>query len=190
MSGRARVLWVPNALTALRILLLPVLIALMAAVTTTPGSWGPARAAAVALVLFLGATDWLDGYLARRLGATSRWGSTADAIADRLALLVPLFYVAVRDPAPFPHVPLWIPLWLVTLDLLTGSAWLIARWRAGARRPLSHNMVGRVGVWLLFTLVLWVMAGLPRAGVLALGLLGLGLTTASSVLYVRGWLRS
>lgn len=173
----------PNALTALRILLLPVLVLLMAGVADGTGS----RLILVALFLIMAATDWLDGYLARRLDASTRWGSMADALADRLALLVPLLYVAFGEPAAFPAVPRWIPVWLLSLDALTGVAWLVARRRYGAHRPATHRLSGRAGVWLLFTLVLWVLAGLPTSGVLPLAVAGLVLVTVSSALYLRRW---
>lgn len=173
----------PNALTTLRILLLPVLVLLMAGASDGTVE----RVVLVALFLIMAATDWLDGYLARRLNASTRWGSMADALADRLALLVPLLYVAFAEPAAFPAIPRWIPLWLLALDAVTGVAWLVARRRYGVHRPATHRLPGRAGVWLLFTLVLWVLAGLPAPGVVPLAVVGLGLVTISSALYLRRW---
>lgn len=173
----------PNALTALRILLLPVLVGLMAGVA----SGTVERLVLVAVFLFMAVTDWLDGYLARKLDASTRWGSMADALADRLVLLVPLAYVAFSEPAAFPDVPRWVPLWLLALDAVTGAAWLVARRRHGVHRPDTHRLAGRAGVWLLFTLMLWVLAGLPTWGAVVLAVSGLGLVTLSSGLYVRRW---
>lgn len=180
--------WVPNALTGLRIVLIPVVLALLPRVEAGTGALATARLVVVGLFFLLAITDWLDGYLARRLHATSRWGGMADAAADRLALLLPLLYFAIREPAAFPQVPLWMPVWLVALDLITGLAWVVARARAGVRPPRSHTPVGRAAVWILFTLVLWALAGLPSWGVLVLGSAGLGLATLSSGIYVRRWL--
>lgn len=173
----------PNALTALRILLLPVLLILMDVMADGTGG----RMVVVGLFLGMAITDWLDGYLARRLDASTRWGSMADALADRLVLLVPLAWVAFAEPAAFPDVPRWVPLWLLALDAVTGLAWLVARRRYGVHRPETHRLPGRAGVWILFTLALWVLAGLPDAGVVPLAGIGLGLVTLSSALYVRRW---
>ena len=180
--------WLPNALTALRVLLLPVLLLLLVATGTRAAHWNPARALAIAVFAVMALTDWIDGYLARRLGAISRLGSMVDAVADRLALLVPLTYLAVGGPPGFPEVPLWVPGWLLALDVVTGLAWGIVKWRGNVRAPRSHHQVGRVGVWLLFVLVLWALAGLPSAGVVPLALAGLGLATVSGLLYVREWM--
>lgn len=182
-----RTLWIPNSLTALRVLLLPVVIVLLNRVDPAAGPLDPDRLGVVGLFFLLAATDWIDGYLARRLGATSRWGSLADAAADRLALVLPLLYLALRPQPAFPAVPLWIPLWLVALDLSAGCAWLVAWW-TGRRPSFSHAMVGRVAVWILFALVLWILTGLPVPGVIVLAVAGLSLATASTVVHVRRWL--
>lgn len=180
--------WVPNAVTAARVLLIPVVVALMEAAATEPGAWSRDRIWAIAVYLVVAASDWLDGYLARRLDAISRWGSSADALGDRLALLLPLVYLAVRQPAHFTGVPLWIPAWLVVLDVATGAAWALARWRRGARPPRAHHQVGRTGAWILFVLVLYTLLGLPDWGALLLAVTGLAMATASALRYVRTWL--
>ncbi|MBW3553390.1 MAG: CDP-alcohol phosphatidyltransferase family protein [Gemmatimonadetes bacterium] len=187
-AGRPAAKWLPNALTGLRILLLPLLVFLLVESSTRAAHWNAARSLALAVFAVMAVTDWIDGYLARRLGAISRLGSVVDALADRLALLVPLAYLAVWEPAGFPEVPLWIPAWLVGLDLVTGLAWGIARSRGDVRAPRSHHQVGRVGVWLLFVLILWALAGLPSAGIAPLALAGLGLSTVSGLLYIREWM--
>lgn len=183
-----RALWIPNALTTLRILLVPVVLMLLPRVGPAAEPLSPDRLPVVGLFLLLAITDWIDGYLARRLDATSRWGSLADAVADRLALLLPLLYLTLRPQAAYPAVPAWIPLWLIVLDLAAASAWLVARWKAARRPSFSHAMVGRVAVWLLFALVLWILMGLPAPGVIVLAIAGLSLATASTAIHVRRWL--
>ena len=182
--------WIPNALTGLRLLLLPLLVYLLIESSTRAAHWNPARSLALGVFAVMAVTDWIDGYLARRLGVISRLGSLVDALADRLALFVPLAYLAVREPAGFPEVPLWIPAWLVGLDLVTALAWRVARSRGDVRAPRTHHQVGRIGVWLLFVLVLWALAGLPSWGIAPLALAGLGLSTISGVLYIMEWRRT
>ena len=182
--------WIPNALTLFRVLLIPAVLLLVARTSGSPGAWGVPRVLAVALFALIAATDWLDGLLARRLHAESRLGSLADAVADRLALLAPLLYLAVWQPPAFPAVPLWVPLWLVALDAVAGVGWLMATARNEAPSPRSHNQVGRVGAWLMFLVVLGALAGLPRAGLIAMAAAGLALASASVLLYLRRWFGS
>jgi CDP-diacylglycerol--glycerol-3-phosphate 3-phosphatidyltransferase len=69
---------VPNTLTALRILLIPVFVL----VFYTPFGW--AHLVTAVIFALAAITDWLDGYLARRLGETSRFGAFLDPVADKL----------------------------------------------------------------------------------------------------------
>jgi CDP-diacylglycerol--glycerol-3-phosphate 3-phosphatidyltransferase len=78
-----------NAMTALRVLLVPVIIVLLLVDTTTASLW--------ALVLFIVAslTDTADGWLARRRGQVTRWGKLADPAADKILVLGVLTALAV-----------------------------------------------------------------------------------------------
>lgn len=85
--GGARPAWIrmiPNALTLLRLLALPVLVVILARAE------GPTSVTAGLLFGAVAATDWLDGILARRLGAESAFGRIADPLADRLLMAVAL----------------------------------------------------------------------------------------------------
>jgi cardiolipin synthase (CMP-forming) len=182
--------WIPNLITGARIALLPVFIYVLTRVPAdgaAPGAWSRERWWAVILLLVMGLSDYLDGWAARRLDATSRIGGIVDAAADRLVLVLPLLYFALAAPAGFPAVGLWVPAWAVGVDLVTGAAWLGARRRRGVRAPSSHNMPGRVATWIFFGLLFWILAGWPAPGVVALAVVALGLSTVSSALYVRRW---
>lgn len=180
--------WIPNILTILRVLLLPVLFYLLTRVPPDAPAAASERIWTAALLVLIGATDYLDGVAARRYDAASRFGSAADGMADRLVLVLPLLYFAVADPPAFPTVGLWIPVWLIALDTVTGLGWLQARLRRGEAVPSSHNEPGRVATWVYFALLLWVVAGLPVGGVILLAVLALSLSTASTVLYLRRWI--
>jgi CDP-diacylglycerol--glycerol-3-phosphate 3-phosphatidyltransferase len=80
---------VPNVLTWLRILMIPVVLG----VFYVPDSWIPDHYKnLVATILFVAAavTDWLDGYLARRLNQTSPFGAFLDPVADKLMVAAAL----------------------------------------------------------------------------------------------------
>ena len=88
----AGVLTIPNGLSALRLLGVPVFLWLML---------GPhADVIAVALLAASGFTDWLDGLLARRLNQQSSFGALLDPLADRLYILATLVGLVLRHIIP------------------------------------------------------------------------------------------
>lgn len=74
----------PNILTMLRIVLIP----LFVIAYYWPRPWG--RELATALFIFAALTDWLDGYLARKLGQYSHFGAFLDPVADKLMIAAAL----------------------------------------------------------------------------------------------------
>ena len=79
----------PNLLTWFRILLIP----LFVAVLYLPSNWltqHQANAIAMWIFIFAALTDWLDGYLARRLNQTSAFGAFLDPVADKLMVAAAL----------------------------------------------------------------------------------------------------
>lgn len=94
IGGEDRILTLPNAITVVRLCTLPVFVYLL---------FGLDDRWAAGWVLFaIGSTDWLDGYLARRLGQVSNVGKILDPVADRL-----LFFVGVGSIIIDGSVPLW-----------------------------------------------------------------------------------
>jgi CDP-diacylglycerol---glycerol-3-phosphate 3-phosphatidyltransferase len=83
----------PNTLTWFRILAIP----LVVVVFYLPVPW--ARPAAAILFALAGVTDWLDGYLARRLGQTSSFGAFLDPVADKLMVSTALVILVQADPS-------------------------------------------------------------------------------------------
>jgi CDP-diacylglycerol--glycerol-3-phosphate 3-phosphatidyltransferase len=83
--------WLPNALTLVRLAALPALMVVLARAE------GPTSVPAGIIFGVVGATDFLDGLLARRLGAESRFGRIADPLADRLLVLVGLVGIILLD---------------------------------------------------------------------------------------------
>ncbi|MBI3949614.1 MAG: CDP-diacylglycerol--glycerol-3-phosphate 3-phosphatidyltransferase [Acidobacteria bacterium] len=84
----------PNALTLLRIFIVPLLVVVL---LTQPKDWFgiPQHVFGVAIFLIAAATDWLDGYLARRRGQVSTLGIMLDPIADKL--LISAAFIALVD---------------------------------------------------------------------------------------------
>src|SRR5713101_5644423 len=79
-SARSRVLTVPNLISLARLLCVPVFLWML---------WEPhpARRGAAILLAVLGATDWVDGWIARHFDQGSELGKVLDPVADRVLLL-------------------------------------------------------------------------------------------------------
>ncbi|MDP3541097.1 MAG: CDP-diacylglycerol--glycerol-3-phosphate 3-phosphatidyltransferase [Elusimicrobiota bacterium] len=107
----------PNRLTMLRIVLAAAVFA--ALMTDSPG-WHLA-----ALVMFIAAiiTDWLDGWLARRMKAVSPFGKVADPIADKILVLGTLLALIRTKEL---ELPLWAVFVIVMRELVIGGVRVIA----------------------------------------------------------------
>jgi len=124
-----RILTVPNAITVVRLLLLPVFVWLL---------FHDHRVAAGYLLAGLGITDFLDGYLARHLHQTSKLGQVLDPVADRL-----LFFVGAGAIVIDGSLPAWFAIPLLTREVLItiGTLGLAA---LGARR-VDVTWFGKAG---------------------------------------------
>lgn len=92
--------WLPNLLTLTRLLLLPPILILLTLEDASARGW------ALGLFLVAAATDFLDGWLARRLGCASHLGLFLDPLADKVFANLLLVYLACQRPD-------WVPLWMV-----------------------------------------------------------------------------
>lgn len=100
----SRVFTIPNLLSIIRLAGVPVFLWLVL---------GPEEDAwALGVLMLSGITDYLDGYLARRLNQTSKLGVILDPVADRLYILAVVVGLAWRD-----IIPLWLAILLPARDL-------------------------------------------------------------------------
>jgi CDP-diacylglycerol--glycerol-3-phosphate 3-phosphatidyltransferase/cardiolipin synthase len=123
----------PNILTLLRIALIPVFVGFF----YLPFDWAYI---ACALVFALAAlTDWLDGWLARRLNQTSALGAFLDPVADKLMVAAALVLLVQRDPQPW----LAIPALVIIGREITISA--LREWMAelGERARVAVSAIGK-----------------------------------------------
>jgi cardiolipin synthase len=95
---------VPNLLSSLRILLVPVFLWLLL---------HQLFLAAIAVLAFAGLTDFLDGYLARKLNQTTKLGKMLDPVADRLYIFATLLALSATG-----YVPWWLAGLVILRDLL------------------------------------------------------------------------
>jgi CDP-diacylglycerol--glycerol-3-phosphate 3-phosphatidyltransferase len=85
----------PTYLTLLRIVLIPVLVALFYL------PWHLAHVACAIVFGIAGLTDWLDGYLARKMSQTTLFGAFLDPVADKLMVAIALVLIVQADPDPW-----------------------------------------------------------------------------------------
>lgn len=125
---------IPNLLTVLRVLLIPVFILLF----YLPFSWSYLAASAVFTLAAI--TDWFDGYLARRLQQSTPFGAFLDPVADKLMVAVALVLLVEE------HANLWLtlPAMIIIGREIMVSA--LREWMAelGAR---SQVAVSKLGKW-------------------------------------------
>ena len=130
-APRDQVWTIPNALSVLRLLGVPLFLWLI----LRPVFHGPHMDGWAILVLALaGMTDYLDGKIARAFGQTSRLGALLDPAADRLYILATLVGLAWRDV-----IPIWLVVILVGRDVIMGVPLAILR-RHGYGPPPVHFM--------------------------------------------------
>ena len=149
----SRILTVPNILSFARLLGVPVFLWLV----LVP----QADVAAFCLLVAAGVSDWVDGYLARRLDQRSRLGVLLDPLADRLYIAATLIGLALRG-----IVPWWLVAILAARELLLLA--LLPRLRRAGRIALPVTYVGKAATFCLFWgFPLLLLGGIPTFGVAA-----------------------
>jgi cardiolipin synthase len=159
---------VPNAVTLVRLLLMPVCAWLLG---TGRYGWG------LVLTAVVGSTDWVDGWLARRFGQVSRVGQLLDPLADRLLIASVAIALVIRGVVPWPAAVL-----LVARDLFLLAGWPLLK-RRGIEPPEVVLLGKAATLVLLFALPVLTLGatGLAVAGVAHV--LGLLLLWAGVVMY-------
>lgn len=124
---RETLLTAPNVLTLFRLALVPVFFALWF-VEHGDAAWAPPAAAAVFAAAAV--TDWLDGYLARRLALTSAFGAFLDPVADKVMVCTALVLMAATPPEPLGNAELSLPVVIIVCREITMSA--LREWAAAS----------------------------------------------------------
>lgn len=164
---------VPNWLTLVRVLLVPVLVL----VFILPAGW--ARPAAALVFLLAAVTDWLDGFAARRLKQSSPFGAFLDPVADKLVVASALVLIVMVDP----HAWVAIPALIIIGREIAVSA--LREWMAGlgAARAVAVSWTGKVKTAVQMGAITLMLYGHPAFGAPIYGI-GLGLLYVAAVLTV------
>lgn len=107
MPNHSPILNPPNIVTLFRIACIPLMVVILLSPTREAGFW------AAAVFSLASASDWLDGYLARRMGIVTVFGKFLDPIADKLLVTAALVMIL-----PFNRVPAWIVLVILAREIV------------------------------------------------------------------------
>jgi cardiolipin synthase (CMP-forming) len=132
--GLGRILTIPNAITLVRLACIPLFVWLL---------FGAHRQTAAAVLLgALGATDWVDGFVARRYHQVSNLGKVLDPVADRVLVVTAVVAIVVHGA-----VPVWFAAATLAREVVVSGAVLLLA-SLGARR-IDVLWVGKAGTFAL-----------------------------------------
>jgi len=125
---------IPNLLTLMRIALIPVFVGIFYL------PWEFANVACAVVYGLAGVTDWLDGYLARRLNQTSPLGAFLDPVADKLMVAAALILLVQANPSPALAIPVVI---IIGREIAISA---LREWMAelGARATVAVSAIGKI----------------------------------------------
>jgi len=127
-----RILTVPNLITLVRLACIPLFLWMLFG-----KNW---QTASAVLLAVLGATDWVDGFVARRYGQVSTFGKVLDPTADRLLVATAVISVMV-----YGAVPLWFGIATIAREVLVSVMVLLLASLGAAR--IDVLWVGKAGTF-------------------------------------------
>jgi cardiolipin synthase len=175
---QGRVLTIPNVLSVIRLVLLPVFAYLL----LERQSYGPA----LAILIFSGASDWADGKIARLVAnQSSRLGELLDPLVDRIYMVAVPVVLALAGVVPW-----WLVAVLLGRDVLLAATLPVLRGRGVTALPVTY--IGKAATFALmsgFPLILlgqWDSGWSQAAGAVgwAFVIWGTGMYLWSAVLYL------
>jgi len=192
-----KILTLPTVLTLSRVAAVPALLAVFYSQET----WATTAGATIFVVAAL--TDWLDGFLARKMGSSSEFGAFLDPVADKLMVATTLVLLCTRPPmAALAKVGPWL-LPLPAIAIITREITMSAlrEWAASQggdiQRSVAVNSLGKWKTAAQMVALTLLLAGRDGGGGIALGAAGVsllyisaGLALWSLVVYIRSmWKR-
>ncbi|MFI9638450.1 CDP-alcohol phosphatidyltransferase family protein [Micromonospora sp. NPDC051925] len=159
-----RVLTLPNLISFVRLLGVPLFLWLFLVVE--------ADVAAIVVLAAGGTSDWVDGWIARRLGQVSRLGELLDPLADRLYILATLLAFTAREVVPWQFTAALLAREL----LLLGSLAVLRRYGYG---PPPVHYVGKTATFLLLAAFPVLLLASATTSVVA--------TTAAAIGWALAW---
>ncbi|MFA5984502.1 MAG: CDP-diacylglycerol--glycerol-3-phosphate 3-phosphatidyltransferase [Methylococcaceae bacterium] len=172
----------PTNLTLLRIALIPFLIAIFYM------PWAYANQICALIFIIAGITDWLDGYLARKMDKETAFGAFLDPVADKLMVAIVLVLIVQQQASPYLAVPAAV---IIGREITIAS---LREWMAeiGQRAKVKVSQLGKLKTsmqMLAITLLLYRedLIGIP---INALGYIFLYISAALTLWSMVNYLRA
>ncbi|MDH2436489.1 CDP-diacylglycerol--glycerol-3-phosphate 3-phosphatidyltransferase [Pokkaliibacter sp. MBI-7] len=161
------ILNLPNLLTAFRVVLIPVIVV----VFYLPFSWAPWVSALI--FMLAGATDWFDGYLARKWNQATPFGAFLDPVADKLMVAVILVMLVESYATPWVTLPACV---IIGREILISA---LREWMAelGKRASVAVSFIGKIKTTAQMGALIVLLAFLPGSWESWVGIAGLYIAT-------------
>ncbi len=165
----------PNGITLSRLLALPILLYCLASPTVET------RIFSTIVFLMAAATDWLDGYLARKLNQVTELGKFLDPLVDKLLVLSPLLALIQLG-----QVPAW-GVFLILARELTIAGWRVTPGLTGATAVVGANIWGKLKTISQIAAIALLIAPLPEEWIIVAKVtfwFSVAMTLISGLIYV------
>lgn len=138
---------VPIYLTLFRVFLIPFFVLAF----YLPSSWSAFFTALIFLVAAI--TDWFDGYLARKLGQTTRFGAFLDPVADKIMVTIALVLITEHYTAWWISIPAII---MISREIIISA---LREWMAeiGKRKSVAVSNIGKIKTVAQMTALTWLL---------------------------------
>lgn len=171
---------IPNILTSLRIVLIPVFVLIF----YLPYSWAPIATGVVFAVACF--TDWLDGYLARKLNQTSPFGAFLDPVADKLMVAISLALLVESYASWWITIPAIV---IIGREIVISA---LREWMAevGQRASVAVSYIGKVKTALQMLAIMLMIVTEPYTTISIAGIVALYLAAVLTLWSMYQYLRA
>lgn len=182
-----------NAITLLRVLCVPVFIALLIRhrqiflATPQADSLVFYRYSAFAVFLFATLSDAVDGFIARHFNQRTLLGTWLDPLADKLLLTAAVVMLSMRTGLPF-QMPFWFPIIVISRDVLLLFGSIIIFMLRG-HVEVRPSLIGKLTTAAQMAVMIATLAALPNKVIFVLALFAALCTVVSGAQYVLHGLR-
>lgn len=171
----------PNYISILRILLVPVFVA--SVVYYVDREQEAYRYLAIAVFGIAALSDAVDGYLARRLNQTSRLGAILDPLADKLLLVSGIVVFSLDHRPILPSIPIWLTTLIISRDVILPLGTILISY-TGITPKVQPKLLGKLATVAQMLMILWALFKAPQIGLQTLIILSGILTFSSGMQYI------